>query len=177
MHGYNLNLLSYQMFEGVDLMAIEGVNDQTILALISEVGVEGIKKFDSSKKFTSWLRLSPNNKISGGKILSNKIPKGSSKLKLSLRNAANAIGGLKEGHLAEFFKKIQFKRGRAAAINAVARKLAVIIWNMVTKSEPYKSPTQYLYTSQKIKMGIIKKMRKQITKFGITKDEIGIITN
>ena len=41
--------------------------------------------------YASWLRLSPNNKISGGKVLSNKIPKGSNRLKIALRNAANAI--------------------------------------------------------------------------------------
>ena len=38
-----MNQLSYQYFEGIDLMAIEGVNDATILTIISEVGLEGIK--------------------------------------------------------------------------------------------------------------------------------------
>ncbi|WP_373519001.1 hypothetical protein [Pricia sp.] len=44
--------ISYQYFEGVDLMAIEDVNDATIMAIISEIGLEGIKKFGSSKQFT-----------------------------------------------------------------------------------------------------------------------------
>jgi hypothetical protein len=48
-------------------MTIEGVNDATIMAIISEIGLEGIKKFKSAKQFTAWLRLAPNNKISGGK--------------------------------------------------------------------------------------------------------------
>ena len=39
-----MNQLSYQYFEGVDLMAIEGVSDATVMALISEIGLEGIKK-------------------------------------------------------------------------------------------------------------------------------------
>ena len=43
---------------------------------MSEIGPEGFKKFATAKQFTSWLRLAPNNKISGGKILSNKVPKG-----------------------------------------------------------------------------------------------------
>ncbi len=73
---YNINLLSYQYFEGVDLLAIEGVSYSTVLTLMSEVG-NGIHKFETAKQFASWLRLSPNNKISGGKVLSNKIPKGS----------------------------------------------------------------------------------------------------
>ena len=74
----NINLLSYQYFEGVDLLAIEGVSHSTVLTLMSEVG-HGITKFESSKQFTSWLRLAPNNRISGGRILSNKIPKGSNR--------------------------------------------------------------------------------------------------
>ena len=82
--GADINQLSYQYFEGVDLMAIEGVNDATVMAFISEIGLEGIKKFESAKQFTSWLRLAPNNKISGGKVLSHHLPKGSNRLKIAL---------------------------------------------------------------------------------------------
>ena len=65
-------------------MAIEGLSHATVLSLISEVGLEGIRKFPTAKHFASWLRLSPNNKISGGKILSSKIPRGSNRLKIAL---------------------------------------------------------------------------------------------
>ena len=105
-----MNLLSYQYFEGIDLMAIEGVNEGLIMTIISEIGLEGIKKFPSAKQFTAWLRLAPNNKISGGKVLSHHIPKGSSRLKIAFRNTANAIGNLKEGWLVEFFRRINYKK-------------------------------------------------------------------
>lgn len=169
----DMNQVAYQYFEGVDLMAIEGVNDATIMALISEVGFEGIKKFETAKQFTSWLRLAPNNKISGGKVLSHHLPKGSSRLKLALRNAANAIGNLKEGHLADFFRKINYKKGRGTAISALARKLGVIIWNMIVKGVPYNPPTQYLCLDEKRKLGLVKRIRKQITKFEITNEDLG----
>ena len=77
----DINLMAYQYFEGVDLLAIEGVSHSTVLSVISEVGLPGLKKFDSGNHFASWLRLAPNNKISGGKVLSHKVPKGSSRLK------------------------------------------------------------------------------------------------
>ncbi|MCK5278575.1 MAG: IS110 family transposase, partial [Cyclobacteriaceae bacterium] len=150
--GTDMNQISYKYFEGIDLMAIEGINDATIMAIISEIGLEGIKKFYSAKQFTAWLRLAPNNKISGGKVLSHHIPKGSSRLKIALRNAANAIGNLKEGYLADFFRRINYKKGRSTAINATARKLAVIIWNMLVKGIPYNPPTEYLFLDQKRKM-------------------------
>jgi hypothetical protein len=59
--GTDMNQIAYRYFEGVDLMAIEGVNDATIMAIISEIGLEGIKKFETAKQFTAWLRLAPNN--------------------------------------------------------------------------------------------------------------------
>ena len=86
-------------------MKIEGLSHSTVLTIMSEVGPEGFPKFPSSKQFTSWLRLAPNNKISGGKILSNKIPKGSNRLKIALRHAANVIGNLKDTHLSDFLKE------------------------------------------------------------------------
>lgn len=174
--GADMNTISYQYFEGVDLMAIEGVGDSTIMAIISEIGLEGIKKFESAKQFSSWLRLAPNNKISGGKVLSHHIPKGSSRLKLAFRNAANAIGQLKEGHLVDFFKRIAYRKGRATAVSALARKLAVIIWNMIVKSVPYKPPTAYLMLDQKRKMGMITRMNKQILKFDLTKEDFAFAT-
>ena len=173
----NINQIAYQYFEGIDLMAIEGVSDATIMTIISELGLEGFKRFGSAKQFASWLRLAPNNKISGGKVLSHHVPKGSSRLKLALRNAANAIGQLKEGHLVEFFKKICYKKGRATAVSALARKLGVIIWNMVVKARPYTPPTQYLFLDEKRKLGLVKRMQKQIAKFDLTTQDLGFETS
>ena len=52
-------------------MAIEGLSHATMFTMMSKVGPDGFEKFKTAKEFTSWLRLAPNNKISGGKILSN----------------------------------------------------------------------------------------------------------
>lgn len=173
----DLNLMAYQYFEGVDLMAIEGMSHATILALISEVGLEGIKRFPTAKHFASWLRLAPNNKISGGKVLSSKVPKGSNRLKISLRNAANAIGNLKDSTpLRDFFQRVNFRKGRVSAISATARKLAVIIWNMVVKNVPYVNPEGYLFLDQKRKLGMIKRIQKQIDKFGVTDKDLNFAT-
>ena len=171
----DMNQLSYQYFEGVDLMAIEGVNDATLMAFISEIGLEGIKKFETAKQFTSWLRLAPNNKISGGKILSHHLPKGSNRLKVSLRQAANTIGNLKEGHLSDFFRRINYKKGRATAVSATARKLAVIIWNMLTKGIPYNPPSEYLFLDQKRKLKMVNRIKRNMAKFQIKPEDVGFI--
>lgn len=174
--GIDLNQASFQYFGGVDLMKIEGVNHSTIMSIMSEVGPDGFDEFPSAKHFTSWLRLAPNNKISGGKLLSSKTPKGSNRLKIALRNAANAIGNLKDTHLSDFFKRVAFKKGRTVAVSATARKLAVIIWNMIVKKIPYQPPIEYLFLDQKRKQKLVTRIKKQITKFDIKPDEVGFVT-
>jgi transposase len=170
---HDFNQMAYQYFGGIDLMAIEGVSHATVLAIMSEIGPDGFKKFKSSKEFVSWLRLAPNNKISGGKILSNRIPKGSNRLKISLRQSANAIGNLKDTHLSDFFKRIAFRKGRQAAVSATARKLGVIIWTMVVKQVQYMPQSEYLFLDQKRKLGLAKRIRKQIAKFELKPEDVG----
>ena len=60
---------------GVDLTAIHGVDEVTAQMLVTEVGPD-LSKFSSSSAFCNWLRLCPNNGISGGRILSSKTGKG-----------------------------------------------------------------------------------------------------
>lgn len=169
----DFNQIAFQYFGGIDLMAIEGVSHATILSIMSEIGPDGFYKFNTSKEFNSWLRLAPNNKISGGKILSNRVPKGSNRLKIALRQAANAIGNLKDTHLSDFFKRVAYRKGHQAAVSATARKLATIIWTMITKKVQYKPPSDYLFLDQKRKMKLVTRIRKNIAKFDIKPEDVG----
>ncbi|MBI2729822.1 MAG: IS110 family transposase [Sphingobacteriales bacterium] len=176
MRGIDLNEAAFQYFGGVDLMQIEGISNGTVFTIMSEVGPEGFKKFQTAKQFAGWLRLAPNNKISGGKVLSNSIQKGSNRLKIGLKNAANAIGNLKDSYLCDLIKRVLYRRGRKAAISATARKLAVYIWNMIVKDVPYNPPVQYLFLDQKRKLKQVACIRKSITKFEIKPDDLGFVT-
>ncbi len=172
----DLNQLAFQYFNGVDLLKIEGVSHATVLALMSEVGAEGIRKFPTAKQFTNWLKLCPNTKVSGGKVLSSHIPKGCNRLKIALRQAANAIGNLRETHLSDFFRRIAFRKGRQAAVSATARKLAVIIWHMLTYRVPYNPPTQYLFLDEKRKLKLVQRIKKNIAKLDLKPEELGLAT-
>ncbi|MBK9736438.1 MAG: transposase [Saprospiraceae bacterium] len=92
--------MSYLLY-GTDLSAINGVGLNTILTIVSELGTS-TDKFHDSKAFVSWLRLAPNNKISGSKVLSSRTPKGLNPLTIALRDAANVIGNQKNGELTMF---------------------------------------------------------------------------
>jgi len=137
---------------------------------MAEVG-NNIKKFPTSNQFVSWLRLNPNRKISGGKVLSSHTQKGSNMLSSALKRAANVIGNLNEGALALFFKRIAYRKGRMAAIVATARKLAVIIWNMMVKKTSYEPPNTENYEKQ-IRLKQIKSLEKKIRKLEVKPHEI-----
>ncbi|WP_299762479.1 IS110 family transposase [uncultured Pontibacter sp.] len=172
----DLNQLAFQYFGGVDLLQIEGVSHSTVLTLMSELGAEGIRKFPTAKQFCNWLKLCPNTKVSGGRVLSSHIPKGSNRIKIALRQAANAIGNLKETHLSDFFKRVGFRKGRQAAVSATARKLAVIIWKMLTQLMPYNPPSQYLFLDEKRKLKLVQRIKKNIAKLDLKPEELGFAT-
>lgn len=67
---FNVRDEAYKLV-GVDLFRIKGLNAETVLRLLSEVGVD-LGAFPTEKHFSSWLSLSPNNKVSGGRVLSSK---------------------------------------------------------------------------------------------------------
>jgi hypothetical protein len=56
-------------------------------------------KFPGKKNFTSWLRLSPNNIITGGKVFSSRTPKEKNILSNAFCLAANTIAQRKDGAL------------------------------------------------------------------------------
>jgi len=162
---------SFQLFNGVDVIEVPGISHGTALTIISEMG-ENISMFNSAKSFCSWLRLVPNKRKSGGKVLSNKIKQGSHILSVALRSAANTIGNMKkEIPLTKFFKRLHFKYGRAAAITATGRKLAVIIWNMITKCQSYLPLSNAVY-DHRIRHLTLKNIQKKIIKLKIKQEDL-----
>ena len=87
--------------------------------------------------------------------------------------AANAVGNLKETSLNPFCIHISIRKSRAAAIIGTARKLAIIIWDMVTKPVPYNPPKQYEFLAQK-RQRKVKEIQRSIAKFGINQGELAL---
>ena len=76
---------------GVNLMQIPGISDSALLRLTGELGHNFTDKFETYKEFCCWCNLTPNNKISGGKLLSSKIPKRKNPVGQILRASANSL--------------------------------------------------------------------------------------
>jgi len=90
--------------QGVDLSSINGISALTANTIFTEIGFNIDEKFATVKHFTSWLGLSPNNKISGNKILSVKTMPSSNPIAKALRMSAMTLHHSKS-YLGNFIEK------------------------------------------------------------------------
>lgn len=171
----NIQQLTVGLTGGIDISVISGVGLGLLLCLVAETGIN-LKAFATDKQFASWLRLSPDVKKTGGKIMSSKTRKGKNRLARAFMHAANAIGNMKDGDpLVHFFKRIERKKGRAVATVATARKIAVIVWNMLMKKKPYEPelPAEYL---SKIRQNQVRNIQRKIRQLDIQESELMFAT-
>ena len=120
---------------GVNVFKIPGIKDLASMELIGELGHDFTDKFESAEKFCSWCNLVPNNKISGGKILSSRMMKRKNIVGQIFRTAAAPLARDK-GEMGEYYWRIRARSGSLQANVATAHKLATIFFVMVkTKTE------------------------------------------
>jgi len=120
---------------GVDLTGIEGIGVQTSLVLLTEIG-PNVSRFHSEKHFCSWLGLSPDNRISGGKVLSSRTRRVVNRAADALRLAAHSLDH-SQSALGAFARRMKARLGAAEGITATAHKLARIIYRLVKHGEAY----------------------------------------
>jgi transposase len=128
---------------GVDLTQIHGIGSSLALKLVAECGTD-LVAWPSAKHFTSWLCLAPSNKVSGGKLLSAGTRHSNSRAAAALRMAAVAVGRT-ETALGAFYRRLSARVGKAKAITATARKLAVLFYNTLRHGLDYSDPGASYY--------------------------------
>lgn len=121
---------------GVNVTNIYGFKSTSALIVFSETGVDLKEKFPTEKQFLSWLNVVPNNKISGGKILSSKVKRKKNIAGQAIRDAANTLWKA-NNPLGEYLRKKKSKSGAGPAIVATARKIASIYYKMVTQKQEF----------------------------------------
>jgi transposase len=120
---------------GVDLTLIPGINVNTAQTIYAELGAE-LDAFPSGKHFASWLGLNPNNKITGGKIISAHTKPHANRVKQALRMAAQGLHHA-DNELGEYYRRMRGKLGGASGVTAVAHRLARIIYAVMTTKREY----------------------------------------
>jgi transposase len=120
---------------GVDLTSIEGIGVVSSLTLMTEVGPD-VSQFRTEKHFCSWLGLCPDNRISGGKVLSSRTRRVINRASDALRVAASSLERSPSA-LGAYYRRMKARLGAAEAITATAHKLARIVYRLLKHGEAY----------------------------------------
>jgi transposase len=128
----------YRM-SGVDLTLIEGIEEPTALTLLGEIGLD-MGRWPTVKHFCSWLGLSPNRRVSGGKLLSSHVKQTSSRAAQALRLAARGLERSRSA-LGAYFRRLKSCLGMPKAITAAAHKLARLVYSLLKHGTAYVAQT------------------------------------
>lgn len=120
---------------GVDLTDIDGLGPYSTLRILAECGTD-MTRWPTSKHFTSWLTLAPGSKISGGKVLSSRTRRSRNRATTLFRLAAVSVGRTSTA-LGAFFRRLAARVGKAKAVTATARKIAVLFYNLLRHGTAY----------------------------------------
>jgi hypothetical protein len=120
---------------GTDLTRIDGIDVMTATTVISEAGWD-MSKWETENHFVSWLRLCPDNRISGEKIIGKGRLRTNNRATLALKMAASTLR-LTNTYLGAQFRRLRTKLGSPIAIKAMAAKLARLVYRMLRSGMKY----------------------------------------
>jgi transposase len=150
---------------GADLTQIHGFGPYTVLRLVAECG-DDMRKWPTAKHFTSWLSLAPGNKISGGRLLSSKSRRSSNRAAALLRIAAVNVGKTHTA-LGAFYRRLAARTGKAKAVTATARKLAILFYKALRFGMAYVDPGVSYYETR-YRQRVIQTLQRRARDLGFT---------
>jgi len=159
---FDVRPLLYQL-TGMDLTQIHGIGPSVALALIAECGTD-LSRWPTEKHFTSWLTLSPGCKISGGKVLSSHTRKSNNRIAARLRLVATAVGRT-ETALGAFYRRLAARVGKAKALTATARKIAILFYKATRFGMRYEDPGADQY-EQRYRERVVKQLQRRAAHLG-----------
>src|ERR1700675_508727 len=130
--------------------------------IIAETGLD-MNCWKSEKHFCSWLKLCPDNRISGGKALSSKSRKTKNRAAAMFRLAAQGAMQSKAA-IGPFIRRIKARLGAPTAINAGAHKLAQLFYRMLKFGKAYVEQGQ-IYYEEKYKDRLLRNLSKRAKEF------------
>lgn len=148
---------------GVDLTAVDGIDANTALKVIAEIGTD-ITRWPTAKHFCSWLCLCPGTKKSGGKVISSKTRRGGNRVAAALRLAAQSLERSPSA-MGAFYRRMKARLGAPQAITAAAHRLARTIYAMLRYGTAYVDAGQDAY-EQQFRQRQMKHLEKQARRLG-----------
>jgi len=120
---------------GTDLTRIDGIDVMTATTVISEAGYD-MSKWQTENHFVSWLRLCPDNRISGNKVIGKGRLPTNNPISIALKMAATTLRESKT-YLGAQFRRLRTRLGAPIAIKAMAAKLARLVYRMLRYGMKY----------------------------------------
>lgn len=148
----------------VDLSRIDGIGPYNALRLISEIGTD-MSRWPTAGHFTSWLTLAPANKISGGRLLSSRTMPSANRAAVVLRTSAASLGRTQTA-LGAVYRRLAYRIGKAKAITATARKLAVLVYRTLKGELIYNDPGADAYNNHR-RETVIRHLRRRAQGLGL----------
>ena len=159
---FDLATSLYRM-TGVNLIQIDGVDSLTVQKVLSEIGTD-MSKWPTVKHFASWLRLCPNNKITGGKVIQAGVLPTQNRASTALRVAASTLKH-SDSALGAYYRRMRARVGTPAAITATAHKLARIFYFMLKEHKPYHDFGAD-YFEQQHRARVLRNLNRQAARLG-----------
>jgi len=131
---------------GTDLTQIDGIDVMTAMTILSEVG-GNMSKWKTENHFVSWLKLSPDNKISGGKVIGKGRMPTNNRATSALKMAASTLRA-SDTYLGAQFRRFRSRLGPPVATKAMAAKLARLIYRMLRYGMKYVDQGAEFYEAQ-----------------------------
>ena len=153
----------HRLTGGADLSQIDSIGPHAALQLIAEIGTD-MRRWPTEKHFASWLALAPNNKISGGRLLSSRTPPSANRAAAILRRCAMSLTRTSTA-LGAFYRRLAARAGKAKAITATARKLALLVYRVMSGQLVYTDPGATAY-QQLHRTRELKSLRRRAHQFG-----------
>jgi transposase len=154
---------------GVDLTAVDGLDTLTVQTILSEIGTD-MSAWPTVKHFTSWLRLSPNNQVTGGKVKRRGTQPTQNRASTAFRVAAQSLARSDSARGA-FYRRMRAKHGAPKAITATAHKLARTVYFMLKRREPYRDPGADYYEEQ-YQARAVRNLQRRAAKLGMRLEPI-----
>jgi hypothetical protein len=148
---------------GVDLSQLDAIGPYAALRLVSEVGTD-MRRWPTEKHFTSWLTLAPRNRISGGRLLSSRTQPSANRAAALLRMAAMSLGRTQTA-LGAYYRRLAARVGKAKAITATARKLAILVYRTLKHGLVYQDPGAAAYDLHH-KTRVLRRLRQRAAALG-----------
>lgn len=145
------------------LDGIPGISKVAAAAIIGEIGID-MSKFPKAENLCSWAGVSPSCNESAGKKKDTRTRYGNPYIKSILCEVAWTVTRRRGTYLSNWYWKVKQRRGSKKAVIGLARKILVIIYNMLKENVNYNEQrfeeVQMKY-SEKREKNLIKELQKR----------------